>query len=67
MASVNINNVGNQWCEIFGLNPDKTANIVLELKPDAIITLKATLYPDAEDLNKMIEVLKRFELREVED
>lgn len=54
-----------EFAKILGFDPNKTKGIELRLYANEIVTVKAEIYPDKDQLRLIGTILKKFKLVEI--
>jgi hypothetical protein len=62
---------GSDICKILGLDSSRTRSLTIEIQPDKLITVHATVYPDSgqwqEIEDRFTEEMKTYQLVEVKN
>ena len=60
-------NFGLRLCKVLGLDPKKTADIIIENKSNDVVTVKVRQYFKDTETNGLIELLEDYELHRKEN
>lgn len=57
--------VGEQLCNVLGLDPKQTRSIVLTFDVDSAVTADVVQFVRSEDTDELLELCRRFRLEEI--